>query len=184
MIMCLDLLIFLALQKWLVKALALTLENKTKVPFTREKGHTYLDIVIVCEGSTEKDIITFIYDTGAYLTVINKDIYEWFNLNKLPRKKIMIGGYSGNASGYLFQIPGLMIGNKLLTGVWSFTPESKDIKQNILGDNVIEYFRTFQDNLNDCIYFIENPNPEPYISPDGAFSFACDGVFPIDEIES
>jgi len=157
----------------------LTIDNKTRVPYIRSRGHIYLDVVIVYEGSTENDTIDFIYDTGAYLTTINKYNYDWFNLNKLPRREIIIGGYNGTTMGYLFQIPGLVIGEKLLTGVWAFSPKSDEIKQNLLGDNVIEYFRPFQDNLNDCIYFIENPNPEPYISPDGAFSLACDGVFSI-----
>jgi len=158
----------------------LTLENKTKVQYKRDKGHNYLEIIIVCKGSTEKDIIDFIYDSGAYLTVVSRDAYEWHNLNDLPRKKITIKSYDGATPGYLFQIPGLMVGGKLLTGIWAFTPESKDIKQNLLGDNVIEYFRPFQDNLNNCIYFIENSNPEPFISPDGAFSLACDGIFSIE----
>ena len=74
----------------------LTLENKTRVQFKRDKGHSYLDIVIVCKGSTEKDIIDFVYDSGAYL--------------------------------------------------------------------------------------IENPNPEPYISPDGTFTLACDGVFLLENL--
>ena len=158
----------------------LTLENKTKVQYTRDKGHNYLDIPIVCKGSTEKDTINFVYDTGAYLTVVNRDTYEWFNLNKLPRTKLAIKSYDGTTPGYLFQIPGLMIGGTLLTGIWAFTPENREITQNLLGDNVIEYFKPYQDNQNDCIYFIENPSPEPYIGPDGAFSLACDGVFSIE----
>jgi len=155
----------------------LILENKTKVQYKRDRGHNYLEIVLVCKGSSEQDIIDFIYDSGAYLTVVNRDIYEWHKLNELPRRKIVIKSYDGTTPGYLFQIPGLVIGGRLLTGIWAFTPENKEIKQNLLGDNVIEYFRPFQDNLNDCIYFIENPKPEPYISPDGTFSLACDGVF-------
>jgi len=160
----------------------LTLEHKTKVQYKRDKGHNYLNIPLVCKGSTEKDTINFIYDTGAYLTVVNKDIYEWFNLNELPRNKLVIKSYDGITPGYLFKIPGLMIGSKLLTGIWAFTPDSNEVKQNLLGDNVIEYFRPFQDNLNDCIYFLENPNPEPYISPDGTFTLACDGVFLLENI--
>ncbi|MCL2820125.1 MAG: hypothetical protein FWD38_04755 [Oscillospiraceae bacterium] len=160
----------------------LTLEHKNKVKYKRDKGHNYINIPIVCKGSTEKDTINFIYDTGAYLTVVNKDIYEWFNLNELPRNKLVIKSYDGITPGYLFQIPGLMIGSKLLAGIWAFTPDSNEVKQNLLGDNVIEYFRPFQDNLNDCIYFLENPNPEPYISPDGSFTLACDGVFLLENL--
>ena len=108
---------------------------------------------------------------------------EWRSNNQLPRTDITISSYNGSTPGFLFQIPGLKIGEKLLTGIWAFSPKNNDIKQNLLGDNVIEYFRPFQDNLNDCIYFIDNPNPEPYISPDGAFSLACDGVFLLENLK-
>ena len=165
-----------------MKMQTLTIDNKTRISYIRSKGHIYIDIILVCEGSTENDTIDFIYDTGAYLTTINKYVYEWFNLSRLPRKEITIGGYNGVTPGYMFQIPGLKVGEKLLTGVWAFSPKSDEIKQNLLGDNVIEYFRPFQDNLNDCIYFIENTSPEPYISPDGAFSLACDGVFLLENL--
>ncbi|MCL2088403.1 MAG: hypothetical protein FWH14_02860 [Oscillospiraceae bacterium] len=150
--------------------------EKTKIRFNRFKGQVYLHIPIVCEGSTDSDEILFMYDTGAYLTVINRERYEWYNLDKLPRKEVSIGGYVGTASGYLFQIPGLIVGRRLLTGVWAFSPKSMDVKQNLLGDNVIEYFMPFQDNLNDCFYFIDNPKPEPYIHPNTKFSLACDNV--------
>ena len=60
-------------------------------------------------------------------------------------------------------------------------PKSKDIKQNLLGDNVIEYFRPLQDNQHDCFYFMDNLTPDPYISPDKTFSLACDRVMPIEE---
>jgi len=160
----------------------LTIDIKTRVPYKRINGHAYLKLNIVCKGSTENDTIRFIYDTGAYITVLKREEYEWFSLNKLPRKEGTIGSYDGATPGYLFQIPGLKIGEKLLTGVWAFSPKSYEIKQNLLGDNIIEYFRPFQDNLNDCIYFIENPSPEPYISSDGAFSLACDGVFLLENL--
>jgi len=73
-------------------------------------------------------------------------MYEWHGLDKLPRRGATMGGYVGSTPGYIFQIPGMRVGKRLLLGVWAFTPKSKDIKQNLLGDNVIEYFRPLQDN--------------------------------------
>jgi len=160
----------------------LTIDNKTCVRTVRVKGHVYLELPIICKGSTDTDKILFVYDTGAYLTIINREIYEWYGLNTLPRRETVVNGYIGTTPGYLFQIPSLKVGEKLLTGVWAFSPKSSDIKYNLLGDNVIEYFRPFQDNLNKCIYFIENPTPEPFISSDGAFSLACDGVFLLENL--
>jgi predicted aspartyl protease len=152
-------------------------DEKTKVEFTRMKdGHIYLNVTIVCEGSSDGDAISFIYDTGAYITVLNRDRYEYFKLNKLPRIETVIGGYSGGAPGYLFKIPGLMIGVKLLVGVWAFSPKSSDLRHNLLGSNVIEYFRPFQDNMNDVIYFPDNLSPKPYFNQKYNVSLACDRV--------
>ena len=153
--------------------------------YWRTKGQVFLSVQIVCEGSSETDKIDFIYDTGAYLTVINREVYEWFDLDKLPRKEANMSGYVSFSStgGYVFQIPALVIGGRLLSGVWAFTPKSKDMKQNLLGDNVIEYFRPFQDNQEDCFYFAPNLSPEPYAGSNNSFSLACDGVLLLAESE-
>ncbi|MCL2188923.1 MAG: hypothetical protein FWC16_08390 [Defluviitaleaceae bacterium] len=143
--------------------MTIIIDEKTKVKYTRLKGHTYLDIPIIREGSDENSNITFLYDTGAYITVINREIYEWHSLNKLPRKEAMMGGHVGSTPGYIFQIPGLKVGKRLFIGVWAFTPKCKNIKQNLLGDNVIEYFRPLQDNQNDCFYFLDNLTPDKSI---------------------
>ena len=151
-------------------------EENTRIKYTRLKGQVVLRVQIVCEGSTDADKINFIYDTGAYLTVINKERYEWFGLDKLPRIETTLGSYVSSAPGYVFQIPGLVVGKRLLSGVWAFSPKSDELQQCLLGDNIIEYFRPFQDNANDCFYFADNPTPEPYISPNNNFSLACDSV--------
>ena len=160
--------------------MTITIDDKTKVEYSRNKGHVYIDVPIVREGSTDSDRINFMYDTGAYITVVNREMYEWHGLNKLPRIGATMGGYVGSTPGHIFQIPGMKIGKRLLVGVWAFTPKSKDIKQNLLGDNVIEYFRPLQDNQEDCFYFIDNLYPEPYVSPDNSLSLACDSVMIIE----
>jgi len=158
-------------------------DDKTRVTYDRKKGHVYIEVPIVCEGSSKTDKIYFMYDTGAYLTVINRERYEWFGLDKLPRWEVAVGSYGGATDGFIFQIPGLVIGQRLLSGVWAFSPKNNEAKQNLLGDNVIEYFRPFQDNLNDCFYFVDNPTPMPYVSPYNGFSLACNGFMLVDESE-
>jgi len=158
-------------------------DERTKMEYERSKGQVFIRVQIICEGSTDSDKIKFIYDTGAYLTVINREIYEWFNLDQLPRKEATMGGYVSSTEGYVFQIPALVIGGRLLSGVWAFTPKNKEIKQNLLGDNVIEYFRPFQDNQENCFYFLPNSFPDPYISPDNSFSLACDNVLLLEGAE-
>jgi len=162
--------------------MTITVDDKTKGEYSRSKGHVYIDIPIVRKGSTDSDSINFMYDTGAYVTVVNREMYEWHGLDELPRMNATMGGYVGSTPGYIFQIPGMRIGKRLLVGVWAFTPKSKEIKQNLLGDNVIEYFRPFQDNQEDCFYFIDNLYPEPYVSADNSLSLACDGVMTADKV--
>jgi len=157
--------------------------NRMFVKYERQKGHVYIDIPIIFEGSTKEDIINFVYDTGAYITVINRERYLKYSLDKLPRYETNIGGYSGLTPGYIFQIPGLIIGQRLLKGVWAFSPKGEDEQQNLLGDNVIEYFIPIQDNHNDCFYFPDNPTPEPFVDTETLFSLACNGVFYVDDNE-
>jgi hypothetical protein len=69
---------------------------------------------------------------------------------------------------------------RLLTGVWAFSPKNPDLKQNLLGLNVLEYFRPYQDNAHDFIYFPDNPTPKPYYSKKHDISLACDSVLLLD----
>jgi hypothetical protein len=154
-------------------------DEGTMKEYKRKKGQVFLGVPIVCEGSTSSDEIEFMYDTGAYITVLNRYWYEWYRLDRLPRFETVLSGYAGSARGYIFRIPGLIIGRRLLTGVWAFTPESMDVEHNLLGDNVIEYFMPFQDNQRDCFYFPDNPSPEPYVHPGSGFSLACESVMPV-----
>jgi len=45
--------------------------------------------------------------------------------------------------------------------------KSSDLKRNLLGTNVIEKFRVFQDNEDDCFYFQVNNNPRYYTTENG-----------------
>ena len=157
------------------------INDRVKVSYERRKGHVYIEIPIVCEGSIDADRVEFVYDTGAFITVLNQEIYKRLKLNKLPRRETSLGGYAGSVPGYVFKIPGLLMGRRCLIGVWAFTPKDPEIEQNLLGDNVIEYFNPTQDNENNCFYFPDNPKPEPYVHPGTGFSLACDGVMFVGE---
>ncbi|MCL2169728.1 MAG: hypothetical protein FWB74_06870 [Defluviitaleaceae bacterium] len=161
--------------------MTVTFNEKSRVLFTRSKGHFYLNIQIVCEGSADRDDIEFIYDTAAFITTVNKQVYQDYGLDRLPRIETSIKSYSGSTKGYIFQIPGIVIGERFLVGVWAFAPKSDDIRQNLLGSNVIEYFRPLQDNQNNCFYFADNPAPKPYTSPDKSFTLACDKVMFVEQ---
>ena len=162
--------------------MVIQLDNGVRYKTTRENGHCYVDILIVCEGSTDTSFIQFMYDTGAWLTVLSRKEYEANELFSLPWRNFAMGGYGASADkkrkvqGILYQIPALKIGRRLLTKVWAFTPADYKITENILGLNAVDYYNTYQDNGNDYFYFFDNPNPRPYIHESG-FSLACEGSF-------
>ena len=165
------------------------LDERVRLKTTREKGHFYVDLLIVCEDSTDDDFVPFMYDTGAWLTVLSRKYYETYKLNSLHWKPFSMGGYgagedeSRRIPGFIYQIPALKIGRRLLTEVWAFTPASYEITENILGGNAIEYFNPYQDNGNDYFYFFDNPTPKPYVHEASGFSLECGGSFSFEEGE-
>ena len=125
-------------------------------------------------GNVEGADIDLIVDTGAFMTVVSRDIAKRFGYDKLPKASSRIKGYSGEASADFVRIPGLKILDTLFTDVPVLIPNSSDLKQNILGLNVLEYFNYFFDNENDRLYLNANPNPRPYNA-----LLACGGIFAV-----
>jgi len=155
-----------------------------KSSFRRENGQYRLFLTIIRDiEKTKMGLIDFIYDSGAFLTVINKERYETLGLCELPRVEHYIYGYTGRAEGYFFQIPWLRVGGQDLPYIWAFSPKSGDLYQNLLGTNVIERFRVFQDNENDCFYFHLNKKPRFYTSDSGD-SFAGGIPFSDDTVKN
>jgi len=167
--------------------LGIQLDENVRHKITRAKGHFYAKFLLVRDGSADNNFISFMYDSGAWITVLSRKVYERNKLNALPWKPFSMSGYgagvdeSRTVPGFIYQIPALKIGQRLLTEVWAFTPASYEISENILGGNAIEYFNTYQDNGNDCFYFFDNPDPKPYIHEATGFSLKCGGSFSLDE---
>jgi len=167
--------------------MVIQLDKRVRHKATRENGHFYVDVLLVCEGSTDDSFVPFMYDTGAWLTVLSRKYYEANGLYSLSWEKFSMGGYGAGVDknrkvpGVLYKIPALKIGKRVLTGVRAFTPASYEIEENILGGNAFEYFNIYQDNGNDYLYFFDNPNPTPYVHEKSGFSLACDGSFSFEE---
>jgi len=162
----------------------ISFDTSRKSVFRRVSGQYRLFATIFRDiEKTKKGVIEFIYDSGAFLTVINKERYETLGLNSLPRIEHYINGYTGKAEGYYFQLPWLQIGGEDLPYVWAFSPKSGELNQNLLGTNVIERFRIFQDNEEDCFYFLINSKPRFYTTQNGE-SFEGGVPFSINTINS
>ena len=130
----------------------------------RYGGHYYVTLRAIYNSSdnayTEK--IDFILDTGAFITVISRDIAELFGYDKLPKIPSKIKGYTGEAPADFVRIPGLKILNIELVDVPVLIPYNKELKQNILGLNVLEYFEYSIQTKNDRMYISLNTNPRHY----------------------
>ena len=146
------------------------------IQIQRQGGHHYITISAIYAGS---DIggtdIDFILDTGAFMTVVSRDIAKEFGYDKLPKVSAKIKGYSGEVPADFVRIPGLKVLGPLLTDVPVLIPHSNEHKQNVFGLNVLEYFNYYIDTENDKLYLSNNPNPKPYRE-----ILACGDVFAIE----
>ena len=145
------------------------------IQIQRQDGHHYITIRAIYTGSDiDGTDIDFILDTGAFMTVISRDIAKEFGYDRLPKVSAKIKGYSGEVPADFVRIPGLKVLDPLLTDVPVLIPHSNEHKQNVLGLNVLEYFNYYIDTENDKIYLGNNTNPRPYRD-----ILACGGVFEI-----
>ncbi|MDR2599296.1 MAG: retroviral-like aspartic protease family protein [Oscillospiraceae bacterium] len=148
-------------------------DDSNYIQIQRQGGHHYITIRAVYTGSDVGGTdVDFILDTGAFMTVISRDIAKEFGYDKLPKVSAKIKGYSGEVSADFVRIPGLKVLEPLLTDVPVLIPHSNEHKLNVLGLNVLEYFNYYFDTENDKLYLCNNPNPRPYRE-----ILACGGVF-------
>ena len=112
-------------------------------------------------GSFNNDRMDFIFDTGAYITVIAKKEAALFGFDDsfTIKSNVPLAGFTGSCLADIKVIPGIIIGGRWLEGLKVAVPHV-DTATSILGLNVLEYFKFFIDTENDDIYFKQNPKPE------------------------
>jgi len=144
------------------------------ISLRRESGHLYLFAQLYHEGaSDEGGLVNLILDTGAYLTVLSRSTAIRCGFDKLPSKVVPLNGFGGRGElADAVRIPSLKILNKLVTDVPVLIPHRKDLTQEVLGLNVLEYFNYYVDTGNSRLYLKLNPSPKPY-DP----SLACGQIF-------
>ena len=141
-----------------------TMSSPVYLNIKRHGGHYYLTLRAIYNTSDKEysEKIDFILDTGAFITVISRDIAEMFGYDRLPKIPSKIKGYTGEAPADFVRIPGLKILNTELVEVPVLIPHNKELKQNILGLNVLEYFEYSIETKNDKITISLNTNPRHY----------------------
>jgi len=129
-----------------------------------EDGHRHVDIPLFYgKDSYSNHQVDFVFDTGAYLTVLTKYTAEQFGFDKVTpvQTDIPLTGFADSkCSGDLIEIPGMLIGGKILVDVRVAIPYI-DTEDDILGLNVLEYYNYLIDSSNDKIYFSESITYKP-----------------------
>jgi predicted aspartyl protease len=124
-------------------------------------GHYHLHIpTFYVYDRYANDVVDFVFDTGAFLTVVVRKTAALFGFLDAYTiaSNIRLNGFSGDCLADIKEIPGFIIGGRRLEGVRVAVPHTKT-DMNILGLNVIEHFKYFTDTESDKIYFSENPMP-------------------------
>ena len=131
----------------------LKFRNKQELMF--KKTHYYIEVSVILDSETRyNEPISFILDTGAFVTVINKRTAKRCKLDLLPVnvKDYQLGGFAGSTKVDLVEVPQFIVGDRTITDVVVAIPQI-ETTQNILGLNVLEYFKYYIDTDEDYIYF-------------------------------
>ena len=98
-------------------------------------GHRNLKVPVIFDLENNlNEVIDFIFDTGAYITVIARRTAAQFEFDKIvPEKKnIPLTGYAGHeVRGDLIQIPCMLLGNRRVECARVAVPYN-DTKGNIV----------------------------------------------------
>ncbi|MDR2599819.1 MAG: retroviral-like aspartic protease family protein [Oscillospiraceae bacterium] len=123
-------------------------------------GHRYISLPLFYDKSSYSNTqAEFIFDTGAYLTVLSQETAVTLGYDKITpiAKNIPLTGFADSkCEGDLIEIPAMLIGGRKLEDVKVAVPYV-DIEDDILGLNVLECFNYLIDSTNDKIYFSDNP---------------------------
>ena len=127
----------------------------------RRDGHYHIFVPTFYDfGSYSNKRVDFVFDTGAFLTVLTRKEAMQFDFidRYTTQTNVPLAGFTGGCTVDIKEIPGMVIGGRRLEGVKVAVPH-ENTNLNILGLNVIELFKYYVDTENDMIYFADNPNP-------------------------
>ena len=131
----------------------LKFRNRQKLLF--DKAHYSLEVPIVLDKESRYNkSIFFILDTGAFVTIINNETANRYKIDLLPIKvkDHPLGGFAGSTKVNLVEVPQFIIGDRTIPDVVVAIPQI-ETTQNILGLNVLEYFKFYIDTDKNYIFF-------------------------------
>ena len=146
--------------------------------FKRDDGHFHIQVSVFSSDFSFKDI-SFVMDTGAYITVLDRKRAQWIGLP-------LTGNYTANFTGFnvdrgsdeaeIVIVPKFEIGKFIVEDVPAIVPTGDIEVPNVIGANILEYFIYTMDHDKDRIYFAKNPNPKPYIDKSKDIDLSCGRV--------
>ena len=146
--------------------------------FSRVKGHMLIDVnVFPSEGMPTK--IPFVFDTGAYITVLTRMSAHQIGLP-------LTGAYNANITGYnkergsdkaeMVIAPKIEIGKFIVEDIQVLVLLEDIEIAEVIGENVLEYFNYTVDHDINRVYFAKNHNPKPYKNPERGIDLSCGRV--------
>ena len=120
--------------------------------------HYYMSLPVLRNAENYlNENVRFLIDTGAYITVINIATSSMLGFDDLSSivDSFPLTGFAGSCNASLKEIPGIVIGGRMLKGVKVAIPH-EETKHNILGLNVLEHFNYLVDSENSIMYFNDN----------------------------
>jgi len=148
------------------------------IEFERDGGHIHIQANIFSQTLDFSDV-SFIFDTGAYITVLARERAEQIGLP-------LTGIYTANLTGFnidrgsdeaeIVIAPKIEIGKFIVEDVKILVPLADIEVPSVIGENVLEYFNYVIDHEKDYIYFAKNPVPKPYINLEKGIDLSCGRV--------
>jgi len=146
--------------------------------FSRKSGHMLIAVhVFPLEGAPAK--IPFVFDTGAYLTVLTR-----FTAHKIGLP--LAGVHTANLTGFnkergsdraeIVIVPKIEIGKFIVEDVQVLVPLEDIEITEVIGENVLEYFTYTVDHAIDRVYFAKNLDPKPYKDSTRGIDLSCGRV--------
>lgn len=146
--------------------------------FNRKKGHIIVDLSIFTNDVTFS-VNDFIFDTGAYITVLSRPTARRMKLPLGTGKPVKLQGFAEEHDpipGELIGVPKVMIGKHYVYDVKVIVPLDDVTVAEVLGENILEYLNYVIDHDKDVIYFKKNSNPKPYINEEKGIDLSCGKV--------
>ena len=128
--------------------------SSQRLEYTIENGHLTCECKVVSMITKEEADVLFIHDTGAYISTLDRELYELLGFDRImaDRHNVELGSYSSMSKGLVFTLPFLFVACYTVTNVQVFVPYAYNLKQNLLAMNVLGLFDQYVSTGSSSIF--------------------------------